>query len=268
MRGLEQQLERLRELAAARERELDLLEHELAEIERCRPREAEHERLLGARERLRRLDALCAAAGAGSEALEREGSERRIAGRPTRRSCSARRSRSCRRSPGVDPALDALAERTCARSLIESRDLAGELRGYVERADGDGASGIDEADAPADARGARRAARRARAPGAQARRHASPRCSSSPSGRARAATSSPERRRRSRTRAPSSSRPQEELGVGTSRALRAARAAAASSFAKAVREQLAELAMADASFEVRLVRARRPGPPAATRSSS
>ncbi|HXN40050.1 MAG TPA: AAA family ATPase, partial [Solirubrobacteraceae bacterium] len=62
----------LRELAGARERELDLLEYELAEIDALAPCEGEHEQLLEARERLRRLDALRSAAGAGADALAGE----------------------------------------------------------------------------------------------------------------------------------------------------------------------------------------------------
>src|ERR1035437_280746 len=61
-RALEQRLAELGELAAQRERELDLLEFELGEIDALAPDEREHEQLLAARERLRRLDALRAAA--------------------------------------------------------------------------------------------------------------------------------------------------------------------------------------------------------------
>src|ERR1035437_4092207 len=61
-RALEQRLAELGELAAQRERELDLLEFELGEIDALAPDEREHEQLLAARERLRRLDALPIAA--------------------------------------------------------------------------------------------------------------------------------------------------------------------------------------------------------------
>src|ERR1700691_2858869 len=64
---LESELERLAELASARERELDLLEHELAEIEQLDPDEDEHQALLARRERLRRLEALRGAAGPAAE---------------------------------------------------------------------------------------------------------------------------------------------------------------------------------------------------------
>ncbi|MHB1539670.1 MAG: AAA family ATPase, partial [Solirubrobacteraceae bacterium] len=58
VRAAEAELERLRELDGARERELDLLEFELVEIESFAPEASEHETLLARRERLRRLDSL------------------------------------------------------------------------------------------------------------------------------------------------------------------------------------------------------------------
>ncbi|MGH2854442.1 MAG: AAA family ATPase, partial [Solirubrobacteraceae bacterium] len=51
VRELGARLEQLRELEDARERELDLLEHELAEIDDAAPREGEPERLRAERER-------------------------------------------------------------------------------------------------------------------------------------------------------------------------------------------------------------------------
>jgi DNA repair protein RecN (Recombination protein N) len=126
--ALQARLEQLRELAGARERELDLLEFELGEIEAAAPDSEEHEQLLAARERLRRLDALCAAAGAGAEALAPETSEASgvatlVAGASTQLEALS----------GVDPLLDALAERLRALA-IESSDLAAGLRSYGEEA--------------------------------------------------------------------------------------------------------------------------------------
>ncbi len=125
---LEGELDALRELAGGRERELDLLEYELAEIDVAAPSEHEHEQLLAARERLRRLDALCAAAGAGAEALtpesaEAAGAAQLVAGAVSRLDAVT----------GVDPRLDGLGERLRAL-LIESEDLAAELRLYGEEA--------------------------------------------------------------------------------------------------------------------------------------
>jgi DNA repair protein RecN (Recombination protein N) len=129
-------MEELRELSCARERELDLLDHELSEIDALAPEEREHEQLLAARERLRRLDALRAGAGAGAEALapdsaETSGVEALIAGAVSRLDALA----------GVDPRLDALAERMRALG-IESQDLAAELRDYCERSAADALEGI------------------------------------------------------------------------------------------------------------------------------
>jgi DNA repair protein RecN (Recombination protein N) len=127
-RRLERRLDELRELAGARERELDLLEYELAEIDAVSPREDEHELLLAIRERLRKLDALRSAAGAAAEALAPDALEtpagaQLIAGAVSGLDALA----------GVDPRLDALAERMHAL-LIESQDLAAELRDYGEQA--------------------------------------------------------------------------------------------------------------------------------------
>src|SRR5690348_5751447 len=72
VRELEGTLGELRELAGARERELDLLEFELAEIGAAEPDEAEHAELLVRRERLRHLGALRAGAGGAAEALAGE----------------------------------------------------------------------------------------------------------------------------------------------------------------------------------------------------
>jgi DNA repair protein RecN (Recombination protein N) len=128
MGALQARLGRLRELAGARERELDLLEFELGEIEAAAPDAQEHEQMLASRERLRRLDALCAAAGAGAEALAPETSEAvgvvaQLAGVSAQLEAVAE----------VDPRLDALAERLRALA-IESSDLAGGLRSYGEEA--------------------------------------------------------------------------------------------------------------------------------------
>src|SRR5438034_866854 len=66
----------LREVADARERELALLEHELAEIDALALGEGEQERLLASRERLRRSEALRQAAGAAEAALAADAEER------------------------------------------------------------------------------------------------------------------------------------------------------------------------------------------------
>jgi DNA repair protein RecN (Recombination protein N) len=127
-RRLRERLAQLRELSGERERELDLLEFELAEIDAAAPDEREHEELLARRERLRRLDALCSAAGAAADAL--------AGGSPDAPGAAAAdglagASAGLEALSGVDPRLDTLAERLRALS-IESDDLAAELRGYCE----------------------------------------------------------------------------------------------------------------------------------------
>ena len=126
VRELEAELESLQELAGARERELDLLEFELAEIEAAAPSEVEDAELRSERERLRHLEGLRGAAAAGAEALAPEAGE--AAGVSV---LLAEAERALEALNGVDPALDALAERTRALRL-ESDDLAAELRRYEQ----------------------------------------------------------------------------------------------------------------------------------------
>ena len=251
MRQLEERLASLRELSAQRERELDLLAYELAEIDALAPDEGEHERLLAARERLRSLDALCTAAGAGAEALSPEsgdagGAAQLVAGAAARLDAIA----------GVDPALDTLAERMRA-VLVESQDLAGELRDYCERAAAealDGVVGQLGPDVSLDALEERLAAIER-----LARKHGG-----SPGG-ARHATQARSRHDELAGAEVALAQSTEQLDVARAElerhvlAVRRARKAAAKSLALAVREQLSALAMGEASFEV-LLQEREPGP--------
>jgi DNA repair protein RecN (Recombination protein N) len=129
-RRLGEEVAALGELARARERELDLVEHELGEIDGAALREGEHEELLRARERLRNLDALASAAGAGAEALAPESSA--SPGAAQLLSEAALRLDSL---DGLDPRLDELAERMRG-AAIEAQDLAAELRAYGETLQG------------------------------------------------------------------------------------------------------------------------------------
>jgi DNA repair protein RecN (Recombination protein N) len=126
-RRAQERLQELRELAGARERELDLLEFELAEIDAAVPDQDEYDRLLATRERLRRHDALCSAAGAGAEALAPDSSQG--SGVATLLAVAGQQLDD---AAGVDARLDGLAERLRAVA-IETGDLAGELRSYAER---------------------------------------------------------------------------------------------------------------------------------------
>jgi DNA repair protein RecN (Recombination protein N) len=128
VRELEASLAELRDLAGARDRELDLLEFELAEIDAAAPDEAEKADLLARRERLRHLTALRGSAAGASEALagEEGGAATALAGAVGALEAVA----------GVDAGLDRLAER--ARSVaLEADDVAAELRRYAEDLDGD-----------------------------------------------------------------------------------------------------------------------------------
>jgi DNA repair protein RecN (Recombination protein N) len=124
-RTLREELEELRARAGARERELDLLDWELEEIDRAGPDEAEEESLLAERERLRHLSALIGAAGGAVAALS---GEDEAAGAATALAVAASALDAVR---GVDRDLDALADRAQALA-VEADDLGAELRRYGE----------------------------------------------------------------------------------------------------------------------------------------
>jgi len=115
-------LEELRERAGARARELDLLAYELREIDELEPSEEDERALVAERERLRHLEALRVAALTGAEAAGGDaGAATVLAAAEAPFDAAA----------GVDPELDALAERL--RTLrVEAEDVAGDLRRYEE----------------------------------------------------------------------------------------------------------------------------------------
>ena len=239
------ELEALRELSAARERELDLLEYELADIDGAALTEHEHEDLLSARERLRRLDALRSAAAAGAESLAPDSSET-----PGAAALMAGAAAGLDMLAGVDPRLDALGERLRAL-LIESQDLASEFRRYGEAAEVSelggretGLEGIEERLAVIER---------------LVRKHGgSTQAVLDHGARARA--------RRDELTGAEVALAQTEKGLREARAaleehvqaISLARASAAPGLALSVREQLATLAMGDATFDVALA-AREPG---------
>jgi DNA repair protein RecN (Recombination protein N) len=251
-RQLEERLDSLRELSSQRDRELGLLEYELAEIDALAPDAHEHEQLLGARERLRSLDALRSAAGAGAEALAPDSGEA-----PGATQLIAAATGQLDALAGVDPALDALAERMHA-VIIESQDLAGELREYCERAAAHGLDGaLDQLgeDVSLDA-----LEERLQAIERLARKHGG-------SVHAVIEYAAHARARHDELAGAEVALAQagEQLGSAQKAlakhvlAVRKAREAAVRSFAPAVREQLATLAMGEASFEV-IFNEREPGP--------
>jgi DNA repair protein RecN (Recombination protein N) len=238
---LQAELENLRELSGARERELDLLDHELSEIDAAGPDESEHERLLASRERLRRLDALCSAAGAGAQGLSTDSAED-----PGAVALLAAVAARLDAVAGADPDLDALAERLHAIA-VESQDLAAELRDYGERLAGEDGS-LEEVEQRLAAterlirkHGGSIADVLAYAEQARARRETL-------DGAESALAQTEERLTRARA----------ELDRHVV-AVRHARTQAAPRLAEAVREQLGALAMADAEFDV-LLSDRAPGP--------
>jgi DNA repair protein RecN (Recombination protein N) len=121
--AIERSLDELRDLAGARERELDLLVFELAEIENADISEEERLDLVARRERLRHVEALRAAALGGVGALaDEEGGAVTVL---------ATAGPELDGVEGVDGALDPLVARW--RELVaEAGELASELRYYSE----------------------------------------------------------------------------------------------------------------------------------------
>jgi DNA repair protein RecN (Recombination protein N) len=125
--ALRRELAELADREGARERELDLLRFELSEIEAVAP-DAPEEAALGAeRERLRHAERLRQAAAGAALAIagtdDDDGGARAMFGEAEAVLAAA---------AGVDPELDGLAERVRAAAL-ELEDLAGTLRGYLDR---------------------------------------------------------------------------------------------------------------------------------------
>jgi DNA repair protein RecN (Recombination protein N) len=118
------ELEGLRARAGTRDRDRDLLAFELEEIDSLDPSEDERERLSADRLRLRRLDGLREAAGAGAEALAPESGEALGA-----TASLALAERVAEGVTGADPRLDVLVERLRALR-IEAEDLGAEMRAY------------------------------------------------------------------------------------------------------------------------------------------
>jgi DNA repair protein RecN (Recombination protein N) len=123
-RALERTLAELEERAAGRERELDLLAFELAEIEEAAPDESEEVEVRARRERLRHLESLRAAAWGAAEAVAPEDGAGVAA-------LLAAGGGALDGAAGVDAGLDALAERWRAVA-IEADDVAAELRRYAD----------------------------------------------------------------------------------------------------------------------------------------
>jgi DNA repair protein RecN (Recombination protein N) len=122
LREARAELVRLDELAGARERELDLLEFELREIEELDPQPDEREILVLDRDRLRNIEGLRLAAAAAEQVLAGDDAGALTALVAARSSLDGVRH--------VDPELAVLAERAGALAL-EGEDLLSDLRRYA-----------------------------------------------------------------------------------------------------------------------------------------
>jgi DNA repair protein RecN (Recombination protein N) len=241
VRAILGELEELRERAGARDRELDLLVWELEEIEAAAPDPGEERELLAARDRLRHVEVLRAAAWTGGEALAPEGGEGGAA------AAMADAERLFDGAAGVDPALDGLAERFRALRL-EAEDLGAELRRYEEGLDAEPGR-LEEAEARLDVLDRLK------------RKHG---------GTIEAVLAHADRCRERRSELEGAEVAIEDATArldvardelaAVAAELRAARERAAGPLAEAVQARLADLAMEGASFEVRLGQRPEPGP--------
>jgi DNA repair protein RecN (Recombination protein N) len=123
VRRLEERMGELQELAAGRERELDLLAYELEEIERVGPSEAEARELTEERDRLRHLETLQSAATGAAEALSGEGGEGAA-------ELLAQAAAQVQHAAGIDPRLGDLSERLSGIAY-EAQDVGAGLRSYA-----------------------------------------------------------------------------------------------------------------------------------------
>jgi DNA repair protein RecN (Recombination protein N) len=125
VRELERDIADLRERAGTRDRDLDLLAFEIEEIESLGPTEAERASLTAERSRLRELDGLLAAAGAGAEAIAPTSEAVGIT------AALASAEQMVQSVQEADPQMDALGARLTSLRL-EAEDLGAELRRYAD----------------------------------------------------------------------------------------------------------------------------------------
>jgi DNA repair protein RecN (Recombination protein N) len=124
--ALSRELEELRDREGARERDLDLLRFELAEIEAASPDVDEEGELAAERDRLRHAERLRMAAATALEAVagadDDGGGARGAVGQADAELSAVHE---------IDPALDAVAEQVRA-AMVELDDAASALRSYAE----------------------------------------------------------------------------------------------------------------------------------------
>jgi DNA repair protein RecN (Recombination protein N) len=240
VRDLERRLVALRERAGTRDRDLDLLAFEIEEIEVLAPSEQEKDSLLAERERLRRMDGLLAAAGGGAEAIAPEGDGGGLAGGGLGvAALLSEAERLAAAVQGVDPTLDELAGRLAALR-IEAEDLGGELRRFADSLESEPGR-LQEVEDRLDAY--ERLERKHGGSVAAVLAHAE---------RCRTEREQLERADVATERTENELAEAFELRDDLARRVSAGRGEAAPRLAERVREELAVLAMEDASFEVRL----------------
>jgi DNA repair protein RecN (Recombination protein N) len=125
-RALGRELDELRERLGMRDRDLDLLEFELDEIDAAGPSEEEEAALEHERSRLASVETLQAAAQSAAAAIEQEGDFGAEGAAPQ----LARAEAELGRASADDPALGPAAERA-ASLLYELQDLGRDVRGYL-----------------------------------------------------------------------------------------------------------------------------------------
>ena len=128
--GILRELAELRERDGARERDLDLLRYELSEIEAATPDASEEAELAAEHGRLSHAERLRLAAAGANAAIAGAEDEGGAA------AALAAAEAAVSDAGGVDPALDALAERVAGLGL-ELADVGAELRRYGEGVEAD-----------------------------------------------------------------------------------------------------------------------------------
>jgi len=129
-RDLQRELDELHGRIGARERDLDFLEFEVAEIESVAPTEHEEEELERERARLGAVESLRGAAASATEALDPQDGD----GGALARMAAA--GAELDRAAGADDTLGNLATRFGSLTL-ELQDVAGELRAYLDTLEAD-----------------------------------------------------------------------------------------------------------------------------------
>ncbi len=129
-RELEAELDAVRGRIGARERDLDLLEFEIAEIDAIAPTEAEEAELERERARLGAVESLRAAAATATAALDPADDDNGAVAR------MATAGAQLERAAAADDALGALASRFTSLTL-ELQDVAGDLRAYLDSLEAD-----------------------------------------------------------------------------------------------------------------------------------